>query len=78
MKNIDFLCSMAKKNESGALKDILLSLRKFFNHLYLVNGSLQSLHRKVLSKVEFLDTDINASNKLQLLDNILSKLRLEG
>ena len=43
-----------------------------------MDGSLQSLHRKVLSEVEFLDADINASKKLQLLDNILSELRLEG
>lgn len=78
MTNIDSLSSVAKKNDSGALRDILLSLRKCCNHPYLVDGSLQSLQRKGLSEVEFLDADINASSKLQLLDNILSELRLEG
>ena len=78
MTNIDFLCSVEKKNNFGALRDILLSLRKYCNHPYLVDGSLQILHRKVLSEVEFLDANINSSNKLQLLDNIPSELRLEG
>lgn len=78
MENIDSLCSVSKKTDSGSLRDILLSLRKCCNHPYLVDVSLQSLQRKGLSEVEFLDADINASSKLQLLDNILSELRLEG
>lgn len=78
MTNIDSLSSVSKKNDSGALREILLSLRKCCNHPYLVDVSLQSLQRKGLSEVEFLDADINASSKLQLLDNILSELRLQG
>lgn len=78
MTNMDSLCSVSKKNDSGALRDIVLSLRKCCNHPYLVDVSLQSLQRKGLSEVEFLDADINASSKLQLLDNILSELRLAG
>ena len=54
------------------------SLYQCCNHPYLVDVSLQSLQRKGLSEVEILDADINASSKLQLLDIILSELRLEG
>jgi len=76
MTNMDSLCSVSKKYDSGALRDILLSLRECCNHPYLVDVSLQSMQRKGLSEVEFLDADINASSRLQLLDNILSELKI--
>ncbi|KAH9288415.1 hypothetical protein KI387_032532 [Taxus chinensis] len=78
MTNGDSLCSMLKKNDPEPLRDILLSLRKCCVHPYLVDVSLQTSLRRGLQEVEFLDMDIKASSKLQLLDNILSELRLKG
>ncbi|XP_057841806.2 uncharacterized protein LOC131051349 isoform X2 [Cryptomeria japonica] len=77
MTNGNSLCSMLKKNDPEALRDILLSLRKCCMHPYLVDGSLQTSLRQGLEEVEYFDMDINVSSKLQLLDNILSELRSE-
>ncbi|KAF5182778.1 Chromodomain-helicase-dna-binding protein [Thalictrum thalictroides] len=78
LSNSFSLCSCSKNDPVGALRDILISVRKTCDHPYLVNQSLQSLLRKDLSEVESLDVEINASGKLQVLDKILSEIKERG
>ncbi|PIA37321.1 hypothetical protein AQUCO_03000131v1 [Aquilegia coerulea] len=78
LSNSISLCSCSKNDPVGALRDILISVRKTCDHPYLVDPSLQSLLRKDLSEAEFLDVEVNASGKLQVLDKILSEIKKRG
>ncbi|KAF9598150.1 hypothetical protein IFM89_025590 [Coptis chinensis] len=72
------LRSCSKSDPVGALRDILISVRKCCDHPYLVDESLQSLLMKDLPEVKYLDVGVNASGKLQVLDKILPEIKKRG
>ncbi|XP_068653184.1 helicase protein MOM1-like isoform X1 [Aristolochia californica] len=68
------LQSCLKYDSVGALRDMLISLRKCCDHPYLVEPSLQTTLAKGVPEI-LLDVGINASGKLQLIDKILSEVK---
>ncbi|XP_057864196.2 uncharacterized protein LOC131072142 isoform X2 [Cryptomeria japonica] len=79
IRSSDLLCLLSRKNDSvERLRDLLLSLKKCCNHPYLVDPSLEISLTKKFPERECYDVGINASGKLQLLDNVLSKIKLKG
>ncbi|KAG9445638.1 hypothetical protein H6P81_011766 [Aristolochia fimbriata] len=68
------LRSCSKNDSVGAIRDMLISLRKCCDHPYLVEPSLQTTLAKGVPEI-LLDVGINASGKLQLLDKILSEAK---
>ncbi|XP_061376668.1 uncharacterized protein LOC133318648 [Gastrolobium bilobum] len=75
LSNASILRSSSKIDSVGAIRDVLISIRKCCNHPYTVDPSLQPLLTKGLEVVEYLDVDIKASGKLQLLDSMLMELK---
>ncbi|XP_017231860.1 uncharacterized protein LOC108206162 isoform X1 [Daucus carota subsp. sativus] len=69
------LCSYSKTDPVGALRNIVLSTRKSCDHPYTVDSSLKRMITKDIPPVHFLDTEIKASGKLQLLEIILSEIK---
>ncbi|KAH9300334.1 hypothetical protein KI387_011917, partial [Taxus chinensis] len=79
IRSSDLLCLLSKKNDSvERLRDLLLSLRKCCNHPYLIDPSLEISLTKRFPERECYDVGINASGKLQLLDNVLLKIKLKA
>ncbi|XP_068667120.1 uncharacterized protein [Aristolochia californica] len=68
------LRSCSKNDSVGALRDMLISLRKCCDHPYLVEPSLQTTLTKGVPEV-LLDVGINASGKLQIVDKILCEVK---
>ncbi|XP_057455298.1 helicase protein MOM1-like isoform X2 [Lotus japonicus] len=75
LKNAEILRSSSKVDSVGAIRDILISIRKCCNHPYVVDEHLQRLLWEGLKPDEFLGVDIKASGKLQLLDSMLMELK---
>ncbi|PIA49130.1 hypothetical protein AQUCO_01300175v1 [Aquilegia coerulea] len=78
LSNSFSLCSCSKNDPVGALRDILISVRKCCDHPYLVDQSLPILLTKDLPEVKYLEVGINASGKLQTLEKILSEIKTRG
>ncbi|KAL5709956.1 DNA helicase [Ranunculus cassubicifolius] len=78
LSSSDSLRSCSKNDPVGALRDILISVRKCCDHPYLVDQSLQTLLTKDVPEVEYLDVGVNASGKLKFLDRILSEIKRRG
>ena len=59
------------------LTDVILHLLAFqsCDHPYTVDSSLKRMITKDIPPVHFLDTEIKASGKLQLLEIILSEIK---
>ncbi|KAL6508725.1 hypothetical protein OROHE_021284 [Orobanche hederae] len=70
------LCSCSRNDKVGALRDILLTVRKCCDHPYLVDSSIQE-HMIAEGRPldEILDVGIKASGKLQLLDRMLTQVK---
>ncbi|CAJ2660729.1 unnamed protein product [Trifolium pratense] len=85
LSNSSILCSSPKIDCVGAIRDVLISIRKCCNHPYVNDPSVQTLLFKDLEEVdypsdkeklvEYLNVGIKASGKLQLLDSMLTELR---
>ncbi|XP_010262872.1 PREDICTED: helicase protein MOM1-like isoform X2 [Nelumbo nucifera] len=72
------LRSNSKSDPVGALREIVISVRKCCDHPYLVDQSLQTFLTRGLPEIEYLDVGVKASGKLQLLDRILSEIKGRG
>ncbi|MCD7472816.1 hypothetical protein HAX54_014185 [Datura stramonium] len=75
LTNSNALRTFSKSDPVGALRDILLSVRKCCDHPYLLDPYLQPFNTG-LSPAEMLDIGIKASGKLQFLDKMLGEMRL--
>ncbi|XP_020115173.1 uncharacterized protein LOC109728999 isoform X3 [Ananas comosus] len=75
ISNLLPLRSYTKTDSVGALRDILISLRKCCDHPYIVDQSLQSSLTKNHPVGEILDIGVNASGKLLLLDKTLREIQ---
>ncbi|CAN4101686.1 unnamed protein product [Withania somnifera] len=75
LTNSDALRTFSKSDPVGALRDILLSVRKCCDHPYILDPLLQPFN-KGLSPAEILEVGIKASGKLQFLDKMLAEMRL--
>uniref|UniRef100_A0A0D3GBS0 Chromo domain-containing protein n=1 Tax=Oryza barthii TaxID=65489 RepID=A0A0D3GBS0_9ORYZ len=78
LSNSPALRSHSRTDSVGALRDILVSLRKCCDHPYLVDQSLQSSLTKGHSLTDILDIGVCASGKLLLLDKMLQEIRNQG
>ncbi|KAM3375753.1 helicase protein MOM1 isoform X3 [Capsicum galapagoense] len=75
LTNSNALRTFSKSDPVGALRDILLSVRKCCDHPYILDPLLQPFN-KGLSPAEMLEVGIKASGKLQFLDKMLAEMRL--
>ncbi|KAL8089858.1 hypothetical protein AgCh_039353 [Apium graveolens] len=75
LSNSISLCSNSRTDPIGALRDIVFSTRKSCDHPYIVDPSLKHLITKDLPPVNFLDAEIKASGKLQLLEMMLLEIK---
>ncbi|KAH1218978.1 Helicase protein MOM1 [Glycine max] len=75
LSNASILRSSSKVDSVEAVRDVLISTRKCCSHPYLVGPELQPSLNKGLEPIEYLDFDLKASGKLQLLDSMLEELR---
>ncbi|WOL12945.1 hypothetical protein Cni_G21714 [Canna indica] len=71
------LRSCSKIDLVGALADILMLTKKCCDHPYLVDENLQSKLMKDFP-TQYVDTGVNASGKLQMLDKILKMVENQG
>ncbi|GFP84248.1 helicase protein mom1 [Phtheirospermum japonicum] len=79
ISNSTLLCSCSRNDEFGALRDILLTVRKCCDHPYLVDPSIQE--RMIAERrpaAELLNVGIKASSKLQLLEMMLTQVKARG
>ena len=77
LSNTVSLCSCSKNDPVGALRDVLISTPKCCDHPYIVDLSLQSFLTKGLPEIEYLDVGIDATGKLQLLDRMISEIKID-
>ncbi|ESW22176.1 hypothetical protein PHAVU_005G133500 [Phaseolus vulgaris] len=75
LSNASILRSSSKVDSVEAVRDVLISTRKCCSHPYLVGPDLQPSLNKGLEPIEYLDFDLKASGKLQLLDSMLEELK---
>lgn len=78
LSNSPALRSHSKTDNVGALRNILVSLRKCCDHPYLVDEMLLSSHAKGHPVTDILDIGVHSCGKLLLLDKMLQKIRVEG
>ncbi|RLM55318.1 hypothetical protein C2845_PM10G00980 [Panicum miliaceum] len=78
LSNSPALRSHSKTDSVGALRNILVSLRKCCDHPYLVDQMLQSSLTKGHPVTDILDIGVRSCGKLLLLDKMLQKIRTEG
>ncbi|WVZ82995.1 hypothetical protein U9M48_030188 [Paspalum notatum var. saurae] len=78
LSNSPALRSHSKTDNVGALRNILISLRKCCDHPYLVDQMLQSSLTKGHPVTDILDIGVRSCGKLLLLDKMLQKIRIEG
>lgn len=78
LSNSPALRSHSKTDNVGALRNILVSLRKCCDHPYLVDQMLQSSLTKGHPVTDILDIGVRSCGKLLLLDKMLQKIRIEG
>ncbi|KAL4292612.1 hypothetical protein AHAS_Ahas18G0045500 [Arachis hypogaea] len=75
--NASILRSSAK-TDIDALRDIIITARKCCIHPSIVDQTLKSRLTVGLDEAEFIDVDIKASGKLQLLDSMLMELKAKS
>ncbi|XP_052726380.1 helicase protein MOM1 isoform X4 [Vigna angularis] len=75
LSNASILRSSSKVDSVEAVHDVLILTRKCCSHPYLVGPELKPSLNKGLQPTEYLDFDLKASGKLQLLDSMLEELR---
>ncbi|XP_027925942.1 helicase protein MOM1 isoform X2 [Vigna unguiculata] len=75
LSNASILRSSSKVDSIEAVRDVLILTRKCCSHPYLVGPELQPSLNKGLEPSQYLDFDLKASGKLQLLDSMLEELR---
>ncbi|CAN6192249.1 unnamed protein product [Urochloa humidicola] len=78
LSNSPALRSHSKTDNVGALRNILVSLRKCCDHPYLVDQMLQNSLTKDHPATDMLDIGVRSCGKLLLLDKMLQKIRIEG
>ncbi|KAF8775853.1 hypothetical protein HU200_004246 [Digitaria exilis] len=78
LSNSPALRSHSKTDSVGALRNILISLRKCCDHPYLVDEMLQSSLTRGHPVTDILDIGVRSCGKLLLLDKMLQKIRTEG
>lgn len=78
LSNSPALQSHSRTDSVGALRDILISLRKCCDHPYLVDETLQVSLIKGHPVTDILDIGVHASGKLLLLDKMLREIREKG
>ncbi|KAM0854650.1 hypothetical protein ACQ4PT_050296 [Festuca glaucescens] len=78
LSNSPALQSHSRTDSVGALRDILVSLRKCCDHPYLVDETLQVSLIKGHPVTDILDIGVHASGKLVLLDKMLREIREKG
>ncbi|CAD6340635.1 unnamed protein product [Miscanthus lutarioriparius] len=78
LSNSPALRSHSKTDSVGALRNILISLRKCCDHPYLVDQSLQSTLTKDLPITDILDIGVRSCGKLLLLDRMLQQIKIQG
>ncbi|GAB2285063.1 hypothetical protein Dimus_019519 [Dionaea muscipula] len=78
LSNSTSLRSCLKNDLVGALREILVSTLKCCNHPYVLEPSLQPALTKGCTLDDLYDIGGKASGKLQLLDAILSELKIRG
>ncbi|KAL3618573.1 hypothetical protein CASFOL_037655 [Castilleja foliolosa] len=79
ISNSTLLCSCSRNDQFGALRDILLTVRKCCDHPYLVDPSIQE--RMIAERrpaAELLNVGIKASGKLQILEMMLTQVKARG
>lgn len=76
--NSTALRSVSKMDPVGALRDILIALKKCCDHPFLVDSSVQNLLIKDIPEVNHLDVGVKASGKLEVLDKILLEVKRRG
>ncbi|XP_051120425.1 helicase protein MOM1-like isoform X2 [Andrographis paniculata] len=77
--NSTLLQSCSRNDSVGALRDVLLTVRKCCDHPYLLDPSSQE--RLIADKrppSDLLDIGIKASGKLQFLDMMLTEIKAQG
>ncbi|RDX66559.1 Helicase protein MOM1, partial [Mucuna pruriens] len=75
LSNASILRASSKVDSVEAVHDVLISTRKCCSHPYVVDPKLKLSLNKGLEPIEYLDVEIKASGKLQLLDSMLQELR---
>ncbi|MED6123359.1 hypothetical protein PIB30_048414 [Stylosanthes scabra] len=75
--NASILRSSAK-TDVDALRDIIITARKCCIHPSIVDQTLKSRLIVGLDEADFIDVDIKASGKLQLLDSLLTELKAKN
>ncbi|VAI81937.1 unnamed protein product [Triticum turgidum subsp. durum] len=78
LSNSPALRSHSKTDSVGALRNILVSLRKCCDHPYLVDAMLQTSLTKGYPVTDILDIGVRASGKLLLLDKMLREIKGKG
>ncbi|XP_044432827.1 uncharacterized protein [Triticum aestivum] len=78
LSNSPALRSHSKTDSVGALRNILVSLRKCCDHPYLVDAMLQTSLTKGYPITDILDIGVRASGKLLLLDKMLREIKGKG
>ncbi|XP_078153736.1 uncharacterized protein LOC144548893 isoform X4 [Carex rostrata] len=78
LSNSFALRSSSKNDQVGALRDMLISLRKCCDHPYLVYQDLQTALTKEKPLSEILNIGVYASGKLLLLDKLLHEMKERG
>ncbi|XP_037435890.1 helicase protein MOM1-like isoform X2 [Triticum dicoccoides] len=78
LSNSPALRSHSKTDSVGALRNILVSLRKCCDHPYLVDKTLHLLLTKGHPVTDILDIGVSASGKLLLLDKMLQEIWKKG
>ncbi|CAL5045144.1 unnamed protein product [Urochloa decumbens] len=78
LSNSPALRSHLKTDSVGALRNILVSLRKCCDHPYLVDQMLQTSLTEGHPVTDILDIGVRSCGKLLLLDKMLQKIRIEG
>ncbi|KAK7245118.1 hypothetical protein RIF29_39952 [Crotalaria pallida] len=78
LSNSALLCSGQNSGKVDALRDLIISTRKCCDHPFLLDHSLHNFVTRGLPVEEHLNIGIKASGKLQLLEKILSEVRIRG
>eukprot|EP00941_MAST-03F_sp_MAST-3F-sp1_P002345 g2345.t1 len=77
-KNRNFLSSSMKGNRGPTLLNVEMELRKCCNHPFLIKGAEDRTVSENCTPSEWLETLIDSSGKMVLLDKLLPKLKEEG
>ncbi|KAL6848398.1 hypothetical protein ACP4OV_021692 [Aristida adscensionis] len=75
LANSTILRSQTSTDSIGALRDIMLRLRKCCSHPFLVDELLQHSHASIDDVAELINNSTRASGKLLLLEKMLEEIR---